>query len=95
MTDSAPTTLPLLLDTVPAAQLEAFLPPVSALAHVHCMPMAMSMTIAEAIAVVMPLIPRGPDLDLVALSAPSRLPAAIAHHAAVAVLAAALTQPKS
>lgn len=91
MTDAATTTPPLPLDThFAAAQLEAWLPPVSPLARVDCASTAKSMTVAEAIAMAITLIPKGPDLDLVALSTPARLHAAVSHHAALAVLSAAL-----
>jgi hypothetical protein len=80
----------LLKSTLPPEALATWLPPVSELAKVDCRASSAELTIGEALAMALTLLPKGPDLDLVALSAPGRLPAAINHHATVAVIAALL-----
>lgn len=77
----------MLLDaTLDPTSLAARVPAVSPMARVECLPTAASMPVGEAIAMAISLLPKAPDLDVVALSAPGRLQGAIAHHAALAVL---------
>lgn len=76
--------------TLPMEEISTWLPPASELAKVDCRASSAPMSVGDALAMALSLIPKGPDLDLVALSAPARLEAAIAHHTAVAILAATI-----
>jgi hypothetical protein len=76
--------------TLPIDEIATWLPPVSELAKVDCRSSSASMSVGEALAMALSLVPKAPDLDLVALAAPARLDSAIAHHMAVAVLAATI-----
>lgn len=83
----------MLLDaTIDPVALSACLPVISPMARVECLPTAAAMSIGDAIAMAITLLPKAPDLDVVALSAPGRLQGAIAHHAALAILTSLLQQ---
>lgn len=90
MTTPALDIAPLLDATLDPTLLAAQVPAVSPMARVECLPTAAAMSVGDAVAMAITLLPKAPDLDVIALSAPARLQGAVAHHAALAVLTALL-----
>lgn len=74
--------------TLAEAQIRDFVTPPSTMAAVDVMPLALAMTIAEALTIVLAGLPRTPDLDVVAMGDPAQLEAVAKLHAARAVLQA-------